>query len=345
MSIKKLSKEDFKSFVSGLISSDDKVVGVKAKGNRFVFGDLESADELRLDYDVTLLPPKKYVLPQVETLMTYEVKGEYKTECNAEPTVLLGVHPYDMVAINQMDAIFSQDEYDSHYMARRENLTIVACDVVNASENVFAASMGSATVKDGFDVLLTDLGDSYLVDAATEKGEALVAKAAGAADATDEDIAKRKQVWQKNEEALAKHKLNCKTSDLPGLLDKSYNHPVWEEKAKVCYSCGSCTSTCPTCYCFDVQDDVAWNLETGKRYRAWDGCLLEKFANVAGDHNFRQRREDRFRHRIYRKGKYVPAKIGGQVACVGCGRCVGACTPGIANPVEIYNRLLEDTNL
>jgi sulfhydrogenase subunit beta (sulfur reductase) len=30
------------------------------------------------------------------------------------------------------------------------------------------------------------------------------------------------------------------------------------------------------------------------------------------------------------------------VACVGCGRCVKACLPDIANPINVYNRLVED---
>ncbi len=42
---------------------------------------------------------------------------------------------------------------------------------------------------------------------------------------------------------------------------------------------------------------------------------------------------------------YVPQKIGGQIACVGCGRCVGACLPDIANPVNIYNRLIDDLGI
>ena len=342
MSIKKLDKQVFKNFVNELIASDQSVVGPAAKADKFAFAPLQSADDLRLDYDVTLLPPKKYVLPQVETLMTYNTAGGYKSAISKEKLILLGVHPYDVVAISQMDEIFTQDETDVHYTTRRGNITIVACDVAAASKNVFASSMGTATVKDGYDVLITDIGDAYVVDAATEKGEALLAKAAGDA-ASDDDLAKRQAVWDKNDKELNKHDLKCAPADIPGLLDKGYDSPVWEEKAKTCYSCGSCTLTCPTCYCFDVQDDVEWDLANGKRVRAWDGCLLEKFANVAGDHNFRKAREDRFRHRMYRKGKYVPAKIGGQIACVGCGRCVGACIPDIANPVEVYNRLLEDT--
>ena len=31
----------------------------------------------------------------------------------------------------------------------------------------------------------------------------------------------------------------------------------------------------------------------------------------------------------------------GVIACVGCGRCITACTTKIANPVEVYNELME----
>lgn len=342
MSTSKLSKEDFKSFVAGLVSSDKTVVGVQAKGERFAFGELESADDLRLDYDVTLLPPKKYILPQHETLLTFEVGGAYKSEYDNQELILMGVHPYDLVAINQMDELFSQDETDIHYMIRRRNVTIIASDVVNASENIFASSMNTATVSEGFDILLTEIADGYVLEAATEKGEDLLENVSGIADASADDLAQRQAVQDKNKTELNKHKLNCKPSDLPELLERAYDNPVWEEKAKTCFACGSCNTTCPTCYCFDVQDDVNWDLATGKRARAWDGCLLKNFAVVAGDHNFRKDKTARFRHRLFRKGKYVPTKIGGQIACVGCGRCISACVPDIANPVTIYNTLAEE---
>lgn len=343
MSMKKIDKKVFGEFIDNIINTDQKVYGVQAKSDRFAFAPLESAEALRLDYDVTLSSPKKYLLPPKESLVTYEVGGGYEsTICNCK-NILLGVHPYDLVAIKQMDELFSQDEYDTHYMTRRCNTTVIACDVVTASPNVFASSMNTATVKDGYDILLTDIGDAYVVDAATEKGQQLLAATApNADDASDADIASRQAVQDKNDKELDKHQLKCSPSDLPKLLDDAYEHPVWEEKAKTCYSCGSCNLVCPTCYCFDVQDDVKWSLKEGGRHRAWDGCLLTNFANVAGDHNFRKKREDRFRHRLYRKGKYVPTKIGGEIACVGCGRCVGACIPDIANPVAVYNRLLED---
>lgn len=348
MNVKKISKDAFNRFVDAVIKQQ-KVFGVCAKGDRFDFEQLDSAEQLRLDYDVSLMPPgRKFFLPPKETLLTYEMGDGYKSVFDETEFVLLGVHPYDMVAINQTDQLFSQDNVDCHYMKRRLNATIVACDVVTVSKDVFASSMGTATVKNGFDVLLTDIGDAFVMESGSEKGDKLMAKAADVVDADSKDIEKRQKVWTENEKRLSKQKLNCDYSYLPTLLDskEAYEHPVWEEKARTCFSCGSCNQVCPTCYCFDVQDDVNWGLIAGKRTRCWDGCLLDGFSKVAGEHEFRKKRQDRFRHRLYRKAKYVPEKISSQLrACVGCGRCVSACLPDIANPVKVYNRLIEDLGI
>ncbi|MHC4130767.1 MAG: 4Fe-4S dicluster domain-containing protein [Planctomycetota bacterium] len=343
MSNKKINKEDFIKFIETLIKSKN-VIGVQVKADRFAFAALGSASDLRLDYDVTLQPPKIFFQPPEETLLTFDAEGNYQASFRTEPFILIGVHPYDMIALNQMDKLFTADNIDDHYMLRRNSATIIACDVVTPSKNVFASSMGTATVDKGYDVLLTDIGDCYVVHLATEEGNKLFSKAEGITDAAKDDLKKRDDLQQLNKERLNKHELKCKPADLPALLESAYNHPVWEEKAQTCFACGSCNQVCPTCYCFNVQDEVDWDLKSGKRCRAWDGCLLDGFTKVAGDHEFRKNRADRFRHRLYRKAKYVPFKIDGEIACIGCGRCVGACLPDIANPVAVYNRIFEDKN-
>ena len=79
--MKIISKEDFNSFVNALIKDDSwNVIGVKSKGTKFAFGPIESASELKLDYDVTLLPPKKYFFPQRETLFTYNLAGGFSAK-------------------------------------------------------------------------------------------------------------------------------------------------------------------------------------------------------------------------------------------------------------------------
>ena len=340
MKVKKIDKTTFDKWVNACIENQ-RVYGVQAKEDRFVFAPLVNAEDLRLDYDVTILPPKKYFLPPRETLLKFDRKEGFESVFDDQPFVLFGVHPYDMVAISQTDKLFAMDQCDTHYVNRRQKATIVVCDVQNASEEVFAGCMGTATVDDGFDILITKIESDYLVDIRTEKGQALADTIKNAKDADEMSLKLRKLVWADNTKLLQKHKLHVRPDVLPKVLDRSYEHPVWEEKAQRCYSCGSCNLVCPTCYCFDVRDDVEWSLQKGERYRVWDGCLLADFAAVAGGHNFRRNRADRYRHRYYRKGKYVPEKIG-EVACVGCGRCITACTAKIANPVEVYNKLVDE---
>lgn len=341
MSIKKVDAAVLNGWIDG-ICSNRKVVGVQAKGDRFAFGPLSKAADLRLDYDVTILPPKSYFQPQREILLSFKMDMNYESVSDADPFVILGVHPYDMIAIMQMDGIFSQTNYDVHYMARRDNATVVVADVQTVSPDVFAGYMATSHIEDGYDVLLTKIGDVFIVDSKTEKGEALMAGIADAPDAGESWLEQRKLVWEYNKQRLRRHELKVLPINWPELLEGGVANTVWEEKATLCFSCGSCNLVCPTCYCFDVQDDVNWDLVSGERIRKWDGCMLTDFATVAGNHNFRKDSADRYRHRYYRKGKYVPSKIGGQIACVGCGRCITACVAKIANPVEIFNRLAED---
>ncbi len=323
------------------------VYGVQARDQRFVFDHLTKATDLRLDYDVTLLPPKKYFHPQREVLSTFDRYSlQFESVVDPSPFVLFGVHPYDMEAITLLDKTFEQDHPDVHYLTRRENATIVVVDVENPSPEVFAGCMGTATCegRSGFDVLLTRIDDSsYLIETRSPKGEALASQIADATDATPANLEARQQTWDRLREALKQHQLNTNPADLPELLARSEQHPVWEEKAELCLSCGSCNLVCPTCYCFDVHDELNWDMATGKRVRTWDGCMLAKFAAVAGGHNFRNDKAARYRHRYYRKGKYSFEMIG-NITCVGCGRCIQACPSDIANPVEIFNRLLEATS-
>lgn len=344
MEIKRVSEQALNRWVAGLIA-EGPVYGVQAHGeNKFAFDRLARAEDLRLDYDVSILPPKKYFLPQKEDLVAFSRReGSYQSVIASEPFTVFGVHPYDFVAIAQLDKIFSRGQYDMHYMARRQSAVVVVCDVQAVSEDNFAGCMHTATGRDvdGYDILLTRLpGGDYLVETRTQKGSACAGLLRDEPDAGGEELAQRVSVWNEIGRDCRRHELRMKPEEIPSLLERSYDHPVWFENSEFCYSCGSCNLVCPTCYCFTIDDEVDWNMDTGRRYRTWDGCMLEKFAEVAGGHNFREKKRSRYRHRYYRKGKYVWDAIG-EISCVGCGRCIHACTAHIANPAEVFNRLLE----
>jgi formate hydrogenlyase subunit 6/NADH:ubiquinone oxidoreductase subunit I len=120
----------------------------------------------------------------------------------------------------------------------------------------------------------------------------------------------------------------------------SYHSHLWEELGKRCLACGSCTNVCPTCYCFNVKDEVDFALSVGTRTRTWDSCQLDEFAMVAGGHDFRPTRATRQRHRFMRKGVYQTDAYHA-LGCVGCGRCAQACLVHIT-PVDTFNQLYHD---
>ncbi|MHC4294234.1 MAG: 4Fe-4S dicluster domain-containing protein [Planctomycetota bacterium] len=343
---KVLDAEQFSIFVEQVMDDYD-VIGVKTKEgteDRFVFDSLQNASELRLDYDVTIGPPKKYLLPPQETLVEFKLDAAVSCKpCEPEfsPIVLIGVHPYDMIAVNQLDRIMSETKPDPNYLARRQALIIIGVDPARASERAFWGAMGCDVVEEGFDLWLTDIGGAYVVEVGSENGARLLNKYAEARDATTEDLRARMEVREGLKDLGAASAVRFSPTELPDILRRSFDRGIWEEKASKCLSCGSCNLVCPTCYCFDVKDEVDISLKTASRYRVWDGCLLEDFAKVAGNENFRKERLERYRHRFYRKGMYLYDKYG-YIACVGCGRCASACLPDIADPVDLYNALKID---
>lgn len=340
--MKLIKKNDFSSFVNALIKNEPKtVVGVKSKGSKFVFDTLNTADELRLDYDVTILPPKKYFLPPTETLSKYDLSNKFSVQAVNEftPLIIIGIHPYDIIALQQMDTVFKDSNPDYNYIRKREESILIGVNMQTISPYAFAGSMGAATTEQGFDLMLTALGDKYAVEIGSEKGKALIEEYAEVSDAGNDAI---EEVQRIKAEVVSKFEkqINFSPEELPELLEENYDNELWKLNAQTCLSCGSCNLVCPTCYCFDVQDITELNLKNGERIRTWDGCLLEDFARVATGENFREDKAARYRHRFMRKGKYLYDKFG-FIACVGCGRCTSSCLPDIANPAEVFNSLKE----
>jgi ferredoxin len=308
----------------------------------FAYERLTRAADLRLDYDVTILPPKAFFLPPREDLLRFTTGPKPAVEplVNHGPFIVVGVHPYDLVAINQLDRVFADQRADEHYLARRANATVIASNIRKAGPRAFANQMGATRVDRGFDLFLTDIGEALVVTVGSEKGAALLSRAAGVRDATPDERRRRDLALAAADALYGQNALDCDARELPELLrpDSTWEHPVWEEKSRSCYSCGTCNTVCPTCVCFDVRDEVEIDLRSGVRRRSWDGCLLLDFARVASGENFRHKRVERFRHRFGRKFLYLHDRYG-LIYCVGCGRCVTQCLPDIANPVAVFNAL------
>ncbi len=335
-----IRSDDFTAFVAAMIEGVP-VYAPVAKRSRFVFDRLETPGELRLDHDVTILPPKKLFFPPAQDLLRFD-EGGAKMALEPVEKVLFGVHFYDVKAIDQTDVLFAERNYDVNYMAHRQTTTIVAANVQTVSKRAFFASVGADVQPKGHDAFLTAIDGGYVFETRTGRGEALLGYGTFR-EATEAEIEEAARV---NVAALERcpEKLERGTDEIAVKVRAAFGDDgLWDDLAADCFSCGSCNTVCPTCYCFDVED--TWNVDqvSGNRTRYWDACLTEDFAKVSlGDgasENFRETRGARFRHRIMRKAVYLNPKLGGP-ACVGCGRCSAACTADIADPARVINHIM-----
>ncbi len=339
-----LDKSELRSVIDALLKEME-VVGVKSRQGKFVYDRIHRFEELVFDYDVTVMPPTRYLFPEREALLKYNIGEKTSTKAVYEetPRAIIGVHPYDLHAIELLDQVFIATNPDPNYIARRNNTIIIGFDCLHPSQHCFSPSMGTNIADGGFDLFITDIGKSFIAVPGTERGIGLLEKYTRAAGAKDTEIILQQQLREKawaEPSLINGHFLNLPREKLPKLLEDSYDDPFWETRSETCLSCGSCVMVCPTCFCFDVQDEVDLSLKSGQRVRSWDGCMLVDFAKIASGENFRHDKASRLRHRIFRKGKYVIERYG-RMGCVGCGRCSSACLAEIASPLEAFNILAE----
>jgi ferredoxin len=174
-------------------------------------------------------------------------------------------------------------------------------------------------------VLLYDLGDRYLAKSLTEKGEAFLDNMAGGA-AADQDAEKAAEALaaSSSEKITVKVPTDKLSEKVPTEL---FDAPFWEDAAFPCINCGTCTYLCPTCWCFDIQDEVLG--KDGDRIRNWDSCMFPLFTLHGSGHNPRDTKTQRVRQRFMHKLKYYVDKYQNGVQCSGCGRCVRYCPVNI----------------
>ena len=338
MTLRILPKGAFKTWAARLQERQFRIVGPKAKYGQFVYDEITDLDELVLDYPQTVAAPKRFLLPPREVLFSFNTETmEMHAQIEAEPTVIIGLHTCDMHAIDLIDLVQNTGFADQHYRARRDALYLVSIECLSpCTENCFCKDMETFSAPENFDLHLIDLGTAYAVEVGSEKGEQLLDGCVNVWEPSEAEEAHLNEVmsakWQRFD-----FRLDATLSELPEVLGEAAHSVYWDELGDICLACGACTQVCPTCYCFDVTDEIDLTLTEGQRVRTWDSCQIERFAVVAGNHNFRSQLGRRQRHRFMRKGKYQYEAYG-KMGCVGCGRCAAACPVNISC-IKTFNHL------
>jgi len=338
-----LEKKDMPEFVAYL-KKNHRVAAPVKKENQFVFAPIEEASEMSLEYIPTILPPKKYFLPQYETLGSFKMGATSmsQTAVEVEPTVLFGVHTCDIEALSCLDIVFNEEPADPYFIRRKKSIFIIGYECMRpCDEYATCITMDTHNPKAGYDAMITDAGNRYILHINSIAGLDLLARAPFFKKGRDEAEIKA-ELLKLREEKKKRFEVSLKAGyrELNKVFKKSYSSKLWEELGKRCLSCGNCTAVCPTCYCFDIYDEVKLDMAGGDRNRMWDSCQLEEFAMVSGGENFRKDRSSRQRHRYYRKFDY-PVKKYNKFFCVGCGRCTRTCMAKISL-VETVNELTKE---
>jgi ferredoxin len=303
----------------------------------FHFDWLNHPEELVLDYVTTTLPPKKAFFPPSQTLLNFALGEPPKLEAvgDDQPFALVGVHPCDLAAIEALDAAYSFPPADGRWQQNRERAIVVGVDC-RPDDYCFCTSMDTCEARAPADLFLTKIGCGYLVEVCTVAGDLLL-RETSKVEATESDLDEAKQ-WRREKEERTTAELEATPAQFVAILEEGSFTEIWRRVANRCYSCGSCNTTCPTCFCFNIEDDFDFSLRQGRRFRTWDSCQLLEFSLVAGDHNYRGERWQRVKHRWYRKFLYLHKQFG-RPFCTGCGRCSRACTADI-NIVDVSNKVI-----
>ncbi len=320
-----IDKGDFEGFLRKVIEKYDligPVEGDKSKLRRkSLFRKIVSPDELFLEKK-TYFPVKGYFFDPKETLFEFDGDKIIDPKIELKKKVFFGLRRCDLNGIMHQDMVFLDENEDPFYKARRDASFLIGLHCNEGDDYCFC---NSVELKDFFDLMFYDKGKEYAVEVGTKKGEEFIKKFSG--------VFKKKDKIITEEDRKIRNKKKLDTLD----IKDNYDDDSWKKGSDLCVGCGACTLLCPNCHCFTIEDEVNFDLKTGKRVRKPASCQLRHFTRVAGDHVFRNEKLARFKHRIYHQIQYFKDRHE-EVFCTGCGRCIEGC-PARIDWVKIINEM------
>jgi len=359
--MKFLPQEQLQAFLGHLAEESRVVVPVKGEDGVVLFRPWTVGVEPELDVLLAKQSPKEYVFRQSETYLRYgyamegvaAATGDGDAHAPTEPEqdpkaraaaqnaavtahaglqvevvddapaqVIFGLRPCDARGFVQMDNVFGGYGgfyFDPYYNAKRDATTLVVVTCRDPRSTCFCTSVeGGPSASDGADVLLTQVEGGFTAEAFSEKGEKVLESAlmteAAQPQAVGAEAAK--------EQAAARVERAFELEGVRENLRANIEDPGWHDLCMRCISCGTCTFVCPSCYCFNITDEMVEG--TGERLRTWDNCFNPSYTLETSGHNPRVVKANRFRNRFSHKFWYYPEKYD-SLLCSGCGRCITHC--------------------
>lgn len=326
-----ISKDKLDSFLQRL-GQTYQVYAPLREGSFMIWSEPQSAQDLVWEFSNTDLSPKRFFFPQTERLLQFKNDPQdpegmilQEPQDKAKPKALFNIRPCDAKAFNVLDLVFLQDpdKPDVYWQEKRRQTLLIGLACNHPCPTCFCSSVNCGPHHtEGLDILAQDLGDRLLLTPLSPKGEELLQEEQDAANEDKQQAAQLKD----QAENMIQSQVGMENIGSRSTLEV-YEQAMWNRVFESCINCGTCTYYCPTCHCFDIQDET--QEDYGHRIRNWDSCMSWLFTYHTSGHNPRGRKLDRVRQRFMHKFKYMPFKLQGAVGCVGCGRCTQKCPVNI----------------
>lgn len=330
-------KRETSRWTERLLESAEVIAPVRGPCGDVSFSTITSPAQVLWDFENPLHPPKRFVLPQTDPLVKIARRdGSHQVEPVYDDArrILFNVRSCDVMGIAYLTRVHQAEPADDSYLRRASNLTIISLSCTTPCRLGFCVCSDSGPfLRDDYDIQLTDLGERYLAEVCTEKGESAIS---GAPEifrrASDAEVSQRQTL-----EAEARKRFGQESCHFASAMRRISTGRVpdelWEKMSDWCLECGGCNLICPTCYCFSVKDlacDGGWT-----RCRLWDSCQYAAFTLEASGHNPRENRRERMKRRFFHKVSAQYYQRDEAVGCVGCGRCIKVCLGATHMPAVV----------
>ena len=287
-----------------------------------------STANLALDAQNSIFPPKDLLFPQAEKMYRYgqTTQGNMFINpiLNSEEQIIFGIRPCDMRSIECLDDVFFTKGYvDEYYEVKREKLCCICIACTSYAQTCFCESMGNdPQAAPAADIMLHEKESYWNVEPQTDKGKELFENVwVNFCEETSNAAADTTSTTSTNAQITVDAKnVEAKISALEN------SDELWDALSIKCLNCGTCTFLCPTCYCFDIEQENR-NKE-GVRFRCWDSCMFSEYTQMAGGHNPRPTKRDKVKNRFMHKLAWFEQRYDKKL-CVGCGRCIEKCPVGL----------------
>lgn len=317
-------------FLEGLarcMNKTEVIAPVKMKGGDITFEPVRNVRQITFDYVNDHDPLKRFFIPAREELFSYHFSGNkpvVKSPPLPKPRVLFGIRSCDLQGLAHMDGFFQGAFEDQLYWQRRKQTLTISLACTEPLDTCFCICCnGGPWLEHGFDLQLTDLGETFLIDIGSNAGRKFLEEwHVPCQSAKRKDLQLRQELMQKCDEKMIPTAYLAKACIQ--ITNNRVREELWDELGAECFSCGGCTHVCPCCTCFDVYDCPQEDGQ-GTRYRCWDSCQYTGFTREASGHNPRAKAKERVKRRFYHKLSYAYIQQDGHPGCVGCGRCITVC--------------------